>query len=137
MDIQTAFRNYALLYQDIQDLIFDRLFPSTASQEYQLPYVVYERLSVQPLYNWAGETDGIDKTVMRITIYSHSTILNAQIEKAFRERLSGFQGQWEDQFVISCRITTISDENYNYIGSNDNPVFAVNMDMDIRHYPVL
>ncbi len=119
----------------ILDVFSDRMYPDTAPQGVQHPWINISDLSAEPEYSLEGEV-GTHTTVIQVDVWTDGKGKRAEAQRLrelIRNRLSGYRGQFGEGCYGTSRLIRDNVVTSPPVNGSDTHRYRVSMDFEIIH----
>ena len=113
----------------ITSLVGTRIYPDTAPQKCDYPFMVYSKIDTTREMHLRGAT-GVCVARFQIDIYAPSRMICESIIEQVRLRFNGFQGNWDTTFIHQVRLESESN-GWDIESGKDTGIHTASVDLVI------
>jgi len=105
--IEAELYSYITAQASITSLVGTRIYPDTAPQKCDSPFIVYSKIDTTREMHLRGAT-GVCVARFQLDVYASSRMICETIIEQVRLRFSGFKGNWGTTFIHQVRMESES-----------------------------
>ena len=105
--IESEFYSYITDQASITSLVGTRIYPDTAPEKCDYPFLVYSKIDTTRELHLRGAT-GVCVSRFQLDVFAPSRMICESIIEQVRLRFNGFQGNWGTTFIHQVRMDSES-----------------------------